>query len=598
MAAQTVAPATTHRDLSHGLTATTHGGTVTLGGNTYPAKDAIKAAGFRWIDRTWRGTPANLAKLEATLAGTRGYTVAAPKFPPTAEQQAILRAVKTGRDVVIQAGAGAGKTSTLELIAAAHPGKQILVIVFNKSAQIDVAERMPKGNVEARTFDSLGFAGAPKDMVDKFRAQREAAWGSPQAPVRKLAEVGAYLHLDTDPIEVEVEVTAVIDGKTVTRKEKGALTPARAASVALRAVEKWCTTSDPEIGPQHIREESLQVAEALAPVARKVWEDILSPTGRIRVTNSHLTKMWALGAPDLTKPGTGPRKPPAMILVDEAQDTAPVVEAVLMAQTVQMVAVGDSAQAIYQWRGAVDFLAHIDVPDSNRLPLTQSFRFGPEIAAVGNAFLAMLHNPFLIEGAGKPGRVLSPDTMYRPDAVLCRTNAGVLAEIQDLLKDQAKVAVPKGTKTDLDLLAKTVRWLMGGPAPSRVHDDLAAFGTWDEALKAVGQGEADPKVERIVDLVANLTVDGLEQLVESVREIGDPGVNTDRGGWTVVTTGHKAKGLQWQRVRIGRDFPAPRRTADGSWFEPGPEELKLAYVAVTRAQTELDPGSLAWALEN
>jgi hypothetical protein len=580
------------RDLTHGLTATITGRTITITGNTFPAKDAIKAAGFRWVDRTWRGGAAALARLEATLTATKGYTVTAPKFPPTAEQHAILRAVKTGRDVVIQAGAGAGKTSTLELIAAAHPAP-ILLIVFNKTAQLDAVTRMPK-NVECRTFDSLGFAGAPNDAVDKFRAQHDATWGSPQAPVRKLTEVGTYLGLDTDPIEVTVEVTAVIDGKTVTRMEKGALTPARAASATLRAVEKWCTTAAPEIRGGHF-DESPVVAEALIPVARKVWEDILSPAGRIRVTNGHLTKMWALGQPDLTNPGTGPRKSPTMILVDEAQDTAPVVEAIVFAQTVQTILVGDSAQAIYGWRGAQDCLAHADVPDSHRLPLTQSWRFGPEIAAAGNAFLTLLHHPYLMEGAGKPGRVVTPDTMYRPDAVLCRTNAGMLAEIRDLLADHAKVAVPKGTKTDLDLLAKTVRWLMGGPVPSRIHDDLAAYGSWEEVGKAIGAGEADAKAEKIHDLVTSVGIDGLEMLVEGLREIGDPGVTTT-GGYATVTTAHKAKGLQWPRVKIGCDFPAPRRNADGSWWEPGAEELKLAYVAVTRAQTGLDPGSLAWAL--
>jgi hypothetical protein len=594
MAVQTIHTSAGPRDLTHGLTATTTGGSVTLGGNTYPAKDAIKAAGFRWIDRTWRGTTANLAKLEATLAGTKGYAVTAPKFPPTTEQTRIVAAVKTGRDVVIQAGAGAGKTSTLELIAAAQPGKQFLLIVFNKTAQLDAQGRMPR-NVECRTFDSLGFAGAPQDMVAKFKAQRDAAWGSPHAPVRRLVEVGAYLGMDTDPIKVPVEIVATVGGKTVTRTEIATLTPARAASIALRAVEMWCTTADPEVTRGHIAEPD-NVAQAILPVARKVWADVLSATGRIRVTNGHLTKVWALGRPDLTDAGTGPRKPPAVIMVDEAQDTAPVVEAVMMAQTVQMIAVGDSAQAIYAWRGAQDFLAHIDVPDGQRLTLTQSWRFGPQIAAVGNAFLNRLHNPFVIEGAGKSGRVIAPDTMYRPDAVLCRTNAGMLAEIQDLLTDQAKVAVPKGTKTDLDLLSKTVRWLMGGAAPSRVHDDLAGFGTWAEVGAAIGAGEADAKVEKIHDLVTTVGIDGLEQLVEGLRELGDPGVTT-MAGYTTVTTGHKAKGLQWPRVKIGTDFPAPRRTASGEWWEPGPEELKLAYVAVTRAQTDLDPGSLAWVLE-
>lgn len=594
MAVMTTATLPIQRTLTHGITATITGRTITLTGNTYPAKDAIKAAGFRWIDRTWRGGAAALAKLEATLTATKGYTVTAPKFPATTEQQAILRAVKTGQNVVIQAGAGAGKTSTLELIAAQHPG-QILLIVFGKDAQLDAASRMPR-NVEARTFDSLGFTGAPRDMVDKFRTQRDAPWGSPKAPVRKLAAIGAYLGLDTDPIEVEVEITEIIDGKPMTRVEVGAVTPARAASLALRAVEKWCTTADPEIAAKHVSDAHPALADAIVPVARRVWEDILSPAGRLLVGNGHLTKVWALNTPDLTIPGTGPRTSPTLILVDEAQDTAPVVEAVLLAQTVQMVAVGDSFQSIFAWRGAVDFLAHIDVPDERRLPLTKSFRFGPEIAAAGNTFLGMLHSPFAVEGAGKPGRVLTPDTMYRPDAVLCRTNAGMLAEIQDLLKDHAAVAVPKGAKTDLNVLAQTVRWLMGGSAPSRVHDDLAGFGTWDEVTKAIGQGEADPKVEKIHDLVASIGVDGLEQIVAEIRETGDPSIDRSASHHVVVSTAHKAKGAQWQRVQIGCDFPAPRRNADGSWWEPGPEELKLAYVAVTRAQTELDPGSLSWAL--
>jgi superfamily I DNA/RNA helicase len=49
---------------------------------------------------------------------------------PTEEQQAILDA--TGRVLLINARAGTGKTTTLRMIASAHPDQKILYLVFNR----------------------------------------------------------------------------------------------------------------------------------------------------------------------------------------------------------------------------------------------------------------------------------------------------------------------------------------------------------------------------------------------------------------------------------------------------------------------------------
>jgi hypothetical protein len=49
----------------------------------------------------------------------------------------------------------------------------------------------------------------------------------------------------------------------------------------------------------------------------------------------------------------------------------------------------------------------------------------------------------------------------------------------------------------------------------------------------------------------------------------------------VVSTAHKAKGREWPTVRLADDFPDEH--------DPGvPEQTRLAYVAVTRAQHVLD----------
>lgn len=578
-----------------GVTATQDGRTITLSGKTYDARGQIKAAGFRFHaqTKTWRGGQVAFDRL-ASL--TTVHTPApAGQFPPTPEQTAILAAVATGRTVVVEALAGTGKTSTLELIARAHPAKRILLVVFNKSMQTEAQARMPH-NVEARTFDSLGFAGAPADAVAKFRAQRDAKGSS--GPIRKLTDVVKHLGLDRAPTRYVATVASEAGGVAVTRRETQVIQPVKAASAALRTVEVWCTSADTEIAAAHVPAEVAEddgnheaAAAVIVPIAQRVWADLASATGKLRITNGHLTKMWALGSPDFTRPGSGPRMVPDMVLVDEAQDTAPVCEAVMRGQSRQTVWVGDTWQSIYAWRGAVNALANVEPDDAKRLPLTKSWRFGPQIAGAGNSFLDRLGSRWEIDGGGKPGTVVDAGSMSDPDAVLCRTNAGMIGEVLTLLEAGRKAAVTPGTRADISLLAGTVRWLMGGQPPARLHDDLAAFGSWREVEVAVESGVADQKVEMLHKLVTEQTIDVIERVVSEMLEIGQAGARDA----VVVITAHKSKGLQWPRVKIGGDFPQPRRRGE-SVVEPGREEQKLGYVAVTRAQLALDPGSLSWAL--
>lgn len=77
--------------------------------------------------------------------------------------------------------------------------------------------------------------------------------------------------------------------------------------------------------------------------------------------------MWSLTEPKINTD---------FLLLDEAQDTNPVVEQTFNTQRdhAQLVMVGDSAQAIYQWRGARDVMTTFP---GILLALSKSFRFGP-----------------------------------------------------------------------------------------------------------------------------------------------------------------------------------------------------------------------------
>ena len=105
--------------------------------------------------------------------------------------------------------------------------------------------------------------------------------------------------------------------------------------------------------------------------------------------HDHYLKLWQL---------TRPRIGADYLMFDEAQDANPVIVAVVQDQSVlQKVAVGDSCQAIYGWRGAVDALA--TWPASTRLQLSCSFRFGSAVAHEANNWLEV--STFT---TGEPGR--------------------------------------------------------------------------------------------------------------------------------------------------------------------------------------------------
>nr|WP_107486742.1 UvrD-helicase domain-containing protein [Streptomyces sp. TLI_235] len=83
------------------------------------------------------------------------------------------------------------------------------------------------------------------------------------------------------------------------------------------------------------------LAQAVLPFARHAWLDATDPDGRaIRFEHDRHLKMWQL---------TNPRLPGDYVLLDEAQDTNPVLESVVHTQRghAPLVLVGDSAQQIY-----------------------------------------------------------------------------------------------------------------------------------------------------------------------------------------------------------------------------------------------------------
>jgi len=82
------------------------------------------------------------------------------KLPYTAEQLDIMRYAEAGKNIIIDAIAGAGKTSTIIGIASKLFGKNILQVTYNKHLKNEVRQKIDDqgiANMEVHTYHSLGY---------------------------------------------------------------------------------------------------------------------------------------------------------------------------------------------------------------------------------------------------------------------------------------------------------------------------------------------------------------------------------------------------------------------------------------------------------
>ncbi|MET9906121.1 UvrD-helicase domain-containing protein [Streptomyces sp. NPDC006476] len=479
-------------------------------------------------------------------------------FIPTDEQAAALETFQSGDHLAIQAGAGTGKTSTLALLGEQMPGRHGRYLAFNRAIARDAAARFP-ATVQCKTAHSLAYAALGHRYRSRLNGPRKPGWA-----------IGQDLGINA-PVRI-----SGLD-----------LMPATLSNAVLRTVTRFCQSADTELAHHHVPhlrrldedEAHAELANLILPYARKAWADLQNPhAGMVRFEHDHYLKMWALTEPVIHGD---------FLLLDEAQDTNPVLEQIVLAQRerTQIVMVGDSAQAIYGWRGARDVMIRFT---GRHLTLTRSFRFGPALAAEANRWLTLSKAPIQLTGSPGIPTTIGARTGH-PDAVLCRTNIGAITEILALLEAGTKTALVGGGDA-LRALAQAAGDLTQGRRTH--HPELVLFTTWT-ALR--DYAEHDPAGSDLQPF-ANLVDDhGPDAILHAVNRLVP-----ETHAQVTVTTAHKAKGREWARVRIAPDFTPPTDTdeVDASGHPvPGPideTEARLAYVAVTRARHHLDPTGLAW----
>jgi hypothetical protein len=468
---------------------------------------------------------------------------------PTDEQQAIIDAAATGADLTIEAGAGTGKTSTLKMLATRAGQRRGVYLAYNKAIATDAAKSFPSG-VVCRTAHSFAFGAVGRKYAHRLNG--------PRVPARETAIIMGI----REPVKV---------GEVM-------LAPQQLARLATETIQRFCYSADEQITRTHVplvpgldRPGQVELARYLVPVAQRAWDtDLTRPDGQLRFTHDVYLKIWAM---------SGPQLPGDYVLLDEAQDANPAVAALVEAQQAQRILVGDRCQAIYGWRGAVDAMATFS---GQRCQLSQSFRFGEKVAAEANKWLDLLDAPLRLRGYAAIDSRVQPCPV--PDAVLCRSNAGAIVRAMDGLAAGRRVALVGGG-AEIRRMAEAAERLQAGIPTD--HPDLFAFQTWREVQEYVEMDAGGSDLRVFVRLID-------KHGAREVMRVCDALVDEQHAD-VIVSTAHKAKGREWDTVRIAGDFQEPPK-AEGGQAPPVParEECMLAYVAVTRARRVLDRYGLAW----
>jgi superfamily I DNA/RNA helicase len=492
--------------------------------------------------------------------------VSTDSFPPRPErswspyQSNIFDSVEhSSENLLIQAVAGSGKTTTLEEISHRVPST---LLCFNKP----IAEAARARGINAKTLHSFGNSAwwratrGAKTNFEKLDLHLSRIFGdkSPQAKQ-------GYL--------IKRVVSAI--------KNSGmGLTGELEANEISWAIQGWDNLDVPE-----------EDLEMIAQSAQRVWRASVYDTSCLDYDDmlyGPLYHGWDLRQRDL-------------ILVDEAQDLNNIQHLLLQAMQTRIIAVGDRWQAIYAFRGALSdsmdrlrehFQMH-ELPLSicYRCPesvLREARKLCPHIEARPGAaeglvlsraeeykkeFYSVHEEEDEMPPASDPQ--LFPDSML----VLCRNNAPLFQAVMRHVREQVPCRVLSNaleglstfisrfkTSTILELQTKIERW-MGKEAEKH------AGAPW--RLRA-----SEDKVATILVLCEHFSqTSDLLRLLKTLSE--------GRSG-PIFSTIHKAKGLEAREVYFLRPDLCPSPWAKTA--SDREQERNLRYVAVTRAQESLTFG--------
>lgn len=482
-----------------------------------------------------------------------GDNVETPKkegFAPSKYQQAIfdwVTSAKPGKALVVEALAGSGKTTTgVKLLNLIPSSKKVLFLAFNKHIAKELANRAPS-HVKCSTCHSLGYNIIKQNVP------------------------GAEMVED----KVKFMLEGILDKNTKgylfsTIRQVVSLVKANLAGFEDTDLVAICehygieTNGDAPI-----------IFEAVRSIMQKCYQD--------NSTFDYDDMIW------LPVVKGYPAMKYDVIFVDEAQDLnkAQIMLALMsVAETGNVIAVGDRHQSLYGFRGAdVNAIPNIiEMLNADTLPLSITYRCPANVVKLINEKFQYI--PLEAAESAKPGVIRSTfldkaiAELKPGDMVICRCNAPLVKPAFALIRQGIK-AIIRGRDIGTGLVS-----LVRKMKASSIIDLLAKLSEYKakELAKLIAadkgtQAQAlEDKVETIVALADGVSSVGeLENRITMIFQEETEGV--------VFSSVHRAKGLEANRVYILNPELMPHPMAKLPWEMV--QEANIEYVALSRTQGEL-----------
>jgi superfamily I DNA/RNA helicase len=478
----------------------------------------------------------------------------------TAEQDAVL---STNENLVINAVAGSGKTTTLVEYAKSRPASsKILYLAFNKTVKSEALQKFAAAglrNVKVETAHSLAF-----DHVIKHSSYKVVQGYNSY-------DLCSLLNIKTNDSHTDFIMASHVNKFTsyFCNSKAGKVTDLNYAETISDPKAKSFVTNFYNSIEQYTR-------TALAKMDK----------GEMDLTHDFYLKKFQLSNPVL---------PFDYILFDEGQDASAAMLDVFLKQPAIKVIVGDIHQQIYGWRYAVNSLQQVDYPVFH---LSHSFRFDDEVALVANKILGwkkLLKQMPDIKLIGT--RTHSSATITK--ATLGRTNLGLLLNaIAQWQHGDIKTIYFEGninsyTFADEGASLYDVLNLYNGN-PGKVKDKLIASMKTLQELEDYIEKTEDKSLSMIVEVVKEFG----NKLPGLISELKTNHSATKEEADMIFSTVHRCKGMEYDEVTLLNDFINPEKLkkyvsqlggdnlgeADKNRLA---EEINILYVAVTRAKNKL-----------
>jgi superfamily I DNA/RNA helicase len=470
----------------------------------------------------------------------------------TEEQEAIIEmAIGTTHNLIINALAGAAKTSTLEFLCKYLPIQPMLCLAFNKRIAEEMAERLP-GHVKCQTLNSMGH-----------RVWMQVVSGKVNLDTKKTYRL---LKQEIDALprkEKEYAYDAFSDiMKVVGRAKINGYIPDGVAPHAKRLIETEAfwegIINDVEDYPASIRE-----------IVDSVLTESIKESYKGTIDFDDQIYMSALFG------GTFPKFP--VVMVDETQDLSPLNHEMLKKLGGgRVIAVGDPWQSIYGFRGAVTNGMRNLAEHFRMVELTLSISFRCPRAVVRRAHSRvphMRHAEWADEGEVSVLKTWTATTIPDGAAIICRNNAPLFKLAFDLIRGGRGIEL-RGFDIGPSLV-KALKKL--GPESLTAEQAYEAINRWEEEKSRKAAATAADRAECLrvfVDMGGSLK--GAITYAESIFQAKGP---------IQLLSGHKSKGLEWDTVFHLDPWRVPSPFALGD--EAIDQELNVKYVIETRPKRNL-----------